>query len=64
MATIFVDGKQLPANTVVNIAKYVPCGTTSLFEWEDGGEFTLQDFGFDVTGNCKVNTASSVALVK
>jgi Putative Flp pilus-assembly TadE/G-like len=61
---LFVDGKQLPANTVVNIANYVPCGKTSLFEWEDGGDFSSQDFGFDVTGNCKVNNASPVALVK
>lgn len=61
---LFVDGKQLPVNTAVNIANYVPCGKTSLFEWEDGGNFSSQDFGFEVTGNCKVSATSPVALVK
>lgn len=60
---LFVDRKQLPANTVVNIANYVPCGKTALFEWEDGGNFTKQDFGFEVTGNCKVTPDSPVVLV-
>lgn len=61
---MFVDGKQLPTGQSINIATYVPCGKTALFEWEDGGDFSSQDFGFDVTGNCKVSDGSPVTLVK
>lgn len=59
---LFVDGKQLPTGVTVNIANYVPCGKTALFEWEDGGNFVSQDFGFKVTGRCKINGGSPVML--
>lgn len=61
---LFVDGKQLPGGVAVNIADYVPCGATALFEWEDGGNFSAQDFGFEVTGKCKVDGGSPVAMVE
>jgi hypothetical protein len=60
---LFVDKKQLPKGTAVNIADYVKCGDTQLFEWEDGGEFANQDFSFKVTGKCAINEESPIALV-
>ncbi len=58
---LFIDGKQVPKNQIVNIFTAVPCGQTSSQAWEDGGteekKMTLADadFFYKVSGKCDFN---------
>lgn len=61
---LFVDGKQMTKGTTVNLADIVPCGDKAEFAWEDGGNFSHQDFFFEVEGTCSVGASSAIRLVR
>ena len=60
---VFVDGVQLTKGVAVNLADIIPCEKQVLVSWEDGGNFSGQDFFFKVTGKCTIS-AGSVAVLK
>lgn len=60
---VFVDGVQLTKGVAVNLADIIPCEKQVLVSWEDGGNFSAQDFFFKVTGECTIS-AGSVAVLK
>lgn len=50
---LFVNGKQLPANSSASALQLFKCGQTVSHAWEDGGGWAQQDIGFTVTAsNC------------
>lgn len=65
---LFIDGKQVAKNQIVNIFTAVPCGSKepSSQAWEDGGteeaKMTLNDadFFYKVSGKCDFNQRPSV----
>ncbi len=65
---LFIDGKQVAKNQIVNIFTAVPCGSKdpSSQAWEDGGteeaKMTLKDadFFYKVSGKCDFNQRPSV----
>lgn len=59
---MFVDGKLLPKGTAVNLATYIPCDQKVQVAWEDGGNFSGQDFFFNVTGKCTISAGTPVRL--
>ncbi|PHP64846.1 hypothetical protein CSC94_21910 [Zhengella mangrovi] len=61
---LFIDGRQLPRGTVVNLADRIGCGVTRRFDWEDGGGWSVQDFHFTVTGGCDVTDEMPAHLVR
>lgn len=61
---IFVDGRQLTSGVAVNLADIIPCGEEVRIAWEDGGDFAVQDFFFDVSGKCTVTAGSQAYLVR
>lgn len=61
---LFIDGRQLPNGTLVNLADRIGCGITRRFSWEDGGGWSVQDFHFTVTGGCDVTDDVPPHLVR
>lgn len=53
---LFVNGVQLPANSVPTIFALLPCDQTSTHAWEDGGGWTQQDIFFSVATTCSANS--------
>ncbi|MBK9081665.1 MAG: hypothetical protein IPL88_06080 [Rhizobiales bacterium] len=49
---LFVAGQQLPRGVVVPLTDILKCGQTVSHAWEDGGNFSEQDFFFDVSTTC------------
>jgi Flp pilus assembly protein TadG len=53
---LFVNGKQLPANSSASVLQLFKCGQSVSHAWEDGGGWSKQDIGFTVTAtNCTQN---------
>lgn len=61
---LFVDGKQMAKGVAVNLADIVPCGSTARHSWEDGGNWSAQDFTYEVTGKCDVEADGMAYLSK
>ncbi|MGH6752926.1 MAG: TadE/TadG family type IV pilus assembly protein [Bradyrhizobium sp.] len=60
---LFVDGKQQPHGVVVPVGTMMPCATVGAKqEWEDGGGFASQDFGFTILSACLTPDANNVRL--
>lgn len=49
---LFVAGAQLPQGVVSPITSILKCGQAITHDWEDGGNFAMQDFRFDVSTTC------------
>lgn len=60
---LFVDGKQLPANSTPPLTDIFSCeGGTHKHAWEDGGGWDKQDFFYTVTSACKAVNNEYVRL--
>jgi hypothetical protein len=60
---LFVNKVQQPHGIIVPIDTMMPCATTgALQEWEDGGGFASQDFGFTIIAACSTPDANNVRL--
>lgn len=49
---LFVDGVQLKKGAAAPLADFLKCGQTVKHAWEDGGNFSVQDYHFSVTTAC------------
>jgi hypothetical protein len=49
---LFVNGVQEPQGATVSLMSLMQCGQTFHYAWEDGGNFSVQDFYFDVSADC------------
>lgn len=61
---LYVDGRQMPQSIPVNLAEAVPCGQEVTHSWEDGGDFSAQDFFYKVVGRCETSAGGVAHLTK
>lgn len=61
---LFVDGVEMPKGVPVDLTKAVPCGKEVVHAWEDGGNFSDQDFFYKLTGNCELQAGGVAHLSK
>jgi Flp pilus assembly protein TadG len=58
----YINGKQMPKNTKIDLFSAIPCGA-STHSWEDGGG-VVPDIAYNVFGKCDAVNPKSVRLLK